>query len=207
MLQDPIGNAFHISVEKKSSRPCLTDGLQQIRAFYQIHFPVYLWYKYIGNGSFTFTIWKTAGQGQIDYPIPNEVNGDGNETNESNVIHNEEQNVPYNPLEVLAVLGKLLWVSQIMRNELRAGRGLIVPARVIKSYLRDRPKHIAVRLPNQLVQTWKLTWNSKENGRCLIVRPWFKLRDQEKLKEGDMLRFWKLEGEYCIQIFLTRYNA
>ncbi|KAJ1377362.1 DNA-binding barrel domain superfamily [Sesbania bispinosa] len=214
--RDPVGNGFNVGIEVRGSRHCFTKGLPQMRAFYHVHYPVVMWYKYLGNAKFSFKLWPTDGHEQIDYPnhaLNNAAHNVG--SNNSRTVDDidnkhvqgegvQEEGVQGEADEIMGVQGEDLWMTTLTQAQLEGRRGVVIPLRVVNNHFHHKPHEFQVRLPNDQLKTWGIIWSNRIPTECKIGQGWSEFCSTHGLRKGDQIRFWKLDGESSVRIVLTR---
>ncbi|KAJ1410643.1 DNA-binding barrel domain superfamily [Sesbania bispinosa] len=188
-FKDPAGNVSNISVKIRSGRQCFVQGLRQMGQFYDLHHIVHLYYTYVGNGQFDIRIKRPHGIGEIQYPQPRQQN---------------VQPIPDDPKEVLSVSGCIIWETLLTKAQIRGIHGLVLPVRIVTDFLEEDQEIIHIKLPNGQVQPWNFLWNTTIQRHCRLGQGWYQYCREERLQEGDMLMFWKLDGEDFIRMDLRR---
>ncbi|KAJ1388902.1 hypothetical protein SESBI_38715 [Sesbania bispinosa] len=126
-LRDPVGNEFPVSIEELTNRHCFTKGLPQMRAFYHVHYPLHMWYRYVGNATFSFELWPIDGEGQIDYPNPALKKEDHeqcvNQPVTTSASHDED--VTSEADEIMGVPGADLWTTTLTQAQVEGRRAVV----------------------------------------------------------------------------------
>ncbi|KAJ1382618.1 DNA-binding barrel domain superfamily [Sesbania bispinosa] len=185
-----------------------------MRAFYHVHYPVHMWYKYHGNATFSFELWPIDGHQQIEYPN-NALNNDHHHVSSNhsrtgeNMVNEdvEGEDVQGEADQIMGVKGEDLWMTTVTQAQSEGRRGVIIPARVVTTYFHNRPHQFQVRLPNGQVKTWEIVWSQRIPSECKIGHGWSEFCTTHRLRKGDRVRFWKLDGEASIRIVLTRSSS
>ncbi|KAJ1428212.1 DNA-binding barrel domain superfamily [Sesbania bispinosa] len=208
-LRDPVGNEFSVSIEELSNMHCFTKGLPQMRAFYPVHYPVHMWYRYVGNATFSFELWPKDGEGQIDYPNPALKKEDHEQcVNQPGTTSNSDhEDVSSEADEIMGVRSEDLWTTTLTQAQVEGRRAVVISARVVTSYFHNRPNNFQVRLPDDHIKSWELIWNRRIPTECKIGHGWSEFCTTHGLQKGDHIRFWKLENEAFIRIVRTRSST
>ncbi|KAJ1398924.1 DNA-binding barrel domain superfamily [Sesbania bispinosa] len=154
-FRDPPGNVSRITVRIRSGRHYFTHGLGHIWQFYELDDTVNLFYAYLGNGKFNIRINRINGLDEILYPHPPLLYEQPTPHEHRNNLHvpgqppqQQDNGLLHDPEEVLGVPRCILWKNRLTHAHTRGRQGLVLPVRIVTTFLQEDQQIIQIKLPS-----------------------------------------------------------
>ncbi|XP_020210860.1 uncharacterized protein LOC109795741 [Cajanus cajan] len=152
ILEDNYGNIFLVDIvidiinNKVSAK--FGNGINCLKAFYNIKVGTLLHFKYVGKDTFKirFSINETPSNQFIEFQPRRQV-GSASRTRKANQI--------------------MLWESRIFHEQRPFWKSLIIPTNVVETEFTNQPSTIIVKLPNNMEEDWDIIWckDKRPNSR------------------------------------------
>ncbi|KAJ1434569.1 DNA-binding barrel domain superfamily [Sesbania bispinosa] len=213
-FKDPAGNSHNIAGKIHNDRQWFEDGILQMMQFYKLHETVQIHHTYTLHDYIALKIWRTNDLGEIPYPQRQQVQVDIKDepTKVINIeddinIKDEPQEDINNEEELLQFptgSTQVLWTTKLTKAQEGGRQGLVLPVTIVTEFLSKDQEVLNIYVPNRGLQPWKLLWNTKIPKYCRLAQGWYQYCREKRLKEGDELCFWKVDGTQFISFQLRR---
>ncbi|XP_057416850.1 uncharacterized protein LOC130711305 [Lotus japonicus] len=165
-LQDPVGNSFEMPYYYNQGEFRIGAGLFLLRSLHQIQTPVVIHFIYHGEARILIRIYDLVGQ-EINYNLPPEdllqmnPNIGAAEENEVTNISSDDESIG----EIQsAPWMEMIWQTNITAAHIHDNKTVTIASNIQQLFFPQLPAVINVRLPNNSIIQWHITWHHPRNS-------------------------------------------
>ncbi|KAJ1384919.1 DNA-binding barrel domain superfamily [Sesbania bispinosa] len=195
---DPAGKVHQIGIKIHDERQWFEDGLLQMMQYYNLQSTAEINYTYRLQNYFHLRIWHPNGIGEIKYKEVPQVDHEVKEEPQEIVVIDDDDDDNELPTHG----DQILWTSKVTKAMEEGRQGLVILVSLVTSEVHEKQKEIQVKLPGGEIQSWMLLWNTRIANHCRLGQGYYQYCRQARLRQGDELTFWKINGapHYGLQV-------
>ncbi|XP_057444537.1 uncharacterized protein LOC130736765 [Lotus japonicus] len=165
-LQDPVGNSFEMPYYYNQGEFRIGASMFLLRSLHQIQTPVVIHFIYHGEAIILIRIYDLVGQ-EINYNLPPEdllqMNPNIGAAEENEVTNTSSDDESIGEIQSAPWM-EMIWQTDITAAHIHDNNTVTITSNIQQLFFPQLPAVINVRLPNNSIIQWHITWHRPRNS-------------------------------------------